>query len=243
MVIGGNQQLEPHKGQLFRHYWQISSCTIVSINGLISIGNMREERSLSLDMLTMPCWDFKSTKMLLIASARWLRGCWSLVWKIHPGKSKLIRFGRFGPAQCREKPSCGKPETFDFLGVTHYIGNKLSGEVTVKRKTKRKRQIAQLKRIKLELRKRLHDKPWETGRWLRQAVQGHINYYGVPFNSQKIGQSIEEVKNLWLKSLRRRSQRHRMTWERFRYYLKYWLPKPRIVHPYPEQRFYAKHPR
>ena len=117
------------------------------------------------------------------------------------------------------------------------------GEVVVKRKTKRERQIAQLKRIKRELRKRLHDKPWETGRWLRRVVQGHINYYGVPFNRQKLGKFVEEVKKLWLKSLRRRSQRHKMTWQRFRYFVTYWLPKPRIVHPYPEQRFYAKHPR
>ena len=106
-----------------------------------------------------------------------------------------------------------------------------------------KRQISHLKRIKLELRKRLHDKPWETGRWLKQVIKGHINYYGVPFNSKCISQFVEEVKKLWLKSLRRRSQRHRMTWERYNYHIKYWLPKPKIVHPYPEQRFNAKHPR
>ena len=84
--------------------------------------------------------------------------------------------------QYRENPSRGKPGTFDFLGFTHYIGKKLSGEVIVKRKTKRNRQVTQLKRIKHELRKRLHDKPWETGRWLRRVIQGHINYYGVPYN-------------------------------------------------------------
>lgn len=107
--------------------------------------------------------------------------------EIHPKKTKLIRFGRYALAQCQEKPSRGKPGTFNFLGFTHYIGKKLSGEVVVKRKTKRERQIAQLKRIMRELRKRLHDKPWETGRWLRRVVQGHINYYGVPFNRQKLG--------------------------------------------------------
>ena len=163
--------------------------------------------------------------------------------KVHPDKTKLIRFGRFALKQYSEKPSRGKPGTFDFLGFTHYLGKKFSGEVIVKRKTKRKRQISQLKRIKQELRKRLHDNPWDTGRWLRRVVQGHINYYGVPFNSRKIGQFVEEVKKLWLKSLRRRSQRHRMTWVRFNYYVRFWLPKPTIVHPYPEQRFYAKHPR
>jgi RNA-directed DNA polymerase len=158
----------------------------------------------------------------------------------HPKKTKLIRFGRFALAQCRDKPSRGKPGAFDFLGFTHYIDKKLSGELIVKRKTKRNRQLAQLKRIKLALRKRLHDKPWETGRWLRRVVQGHINYYVVPYNGHKLGQFIEGVKKLWLKSL---SQRHRMTWERFKYYMRYWLPKLRIVHPYPEQRFYSKYPK
>ncbi|CAG22172.1 hypothetical protein PBPRB0299 [Photobacterium profundum SS9] len=163
--------------------------------------------------------------------------------KVHPKKTKLIRFGRFASQQCAERGSLGKPETFDFLGFTHYFGRKLSGEVILKRKTMHKRQVSHLKRIKLELHKRLHDKPWETGRWLRRVVQGHINYYGVPFNSYRIDQFVKEIKRLWLKSLRRRSQRHRMTWERFKYYIEYWLPKPKIVHPYPEQRFYAKHPR
>jgi RNA-directed DNA polymerase len=163
--------------------------------------------------------------------------------KVHPDKTKLIRFGRFALKQYAEKPSVGRPKTFNFLGFTHYLGRKQSGEVVVKRKTMRKRQISHLKRIKLELLKRLHDKPWETGRWLKRVIQGHINYYGVPFNSKCISQFVEEVKKLWLKSLRRRSQRHRMTWERYNYYIKYWLPKPKIVHPYPEQRFYAKHPR
>jgi len=163
--------------------------------------------------------------------------------KVHPVKTKLIRFGLFALKQYAERPSRGKPGTFDFLGFTHYIGKKFSGEAVVKRKTKRTKQISQLKRIKLELRKRLHDKPWETGRWLRRVVQGHINYYGVPFNSKNVDQFVEEVKKLWLKSLRRRSQKHRMTWERFVRYVKFWIPRSRIVHPYPEQRFYAKYPR
>lgn len=87
--------------------------------------------------------------------------------KVHPVKTKLIRFGLFALKQYAERPSQGKPGAFDFLGFTHYIGKKFSGEAVVKRKTKRTRQITQLKRIKLKLRKRLHDKPWDTGRWLR----------------------------------------------------------------------------
>ncbi|EFA4228581.1 retA reverse transcriptase [Escherichia coli] len=82
-------------------------------------------------------------------------------------------------------------------------------------KTRRSRRIAQLKAIKQALHKRLHEKPAETGHWLRRVVEGHLNYYGVPFNIRVLTQFVEEVKRLWLKSLRRRSQRHRMNWARF----------------------------
>jgi len=91
--------------------------------------------------------------------------------KVHPDKTKLIRFGRYALSQYAQNPARGKPGTFDFLGFTHYMGRTRSGVAIVKRKTKRKQQ----------LRKRLHEKPWKTGRWLRRAIQGHINYYGVPF--------------------------------------------------------------
>lgn len=163
--------------------------------------------------------------------------------KVHPDKTKLIRFGRFALQQCEEKPHLGRPGTFDFLGFTHYIGRKRCGEVIVKRKTRRKRMIAQLKRIREELKKRMHDKPGATGMRLRKVVQGHINYYGVPFNSKSLSLFVDEVIQSWLWSLRRRSHRHRMNWERFKFYVKFWIPIPRIVHPYPEQRFYVKHPR
>ena len=163
--------------------------------------------------------------------------------KVHPDKTKLIRFGRYALQQCSEKAAKEKPGTFDFLGFTHYIGRKRSGEVIMKRKTKRKRRIEQIKQIKLELRKRLHEKPCETGRWLKSVVQGHINYYGVPFNSRSLCQFVHEVRRLWLKSLRRRSQRHQTNWSRFTLLADRWIPKPKIVHPYPEQRFYATHPR
>jgi group II intron reverse transcriptase/maturase len=162
---------------------------------------------------------------------------------VHPNKTKLIRFGRFALKNYADKPSIGKPGTFDFLGFTHYIARKRNGEVVVKRKTRRKRKVAQLKYIKHQLRKRLHQKPSETGQWLRRVVQGHINYYGVPFNSRSIVQFVDEVHRLWLKSLRRRSQRHKMDWNRFSRLIKYWIPKPKIVHLYPEQRFYAKYPK
>ncbi len=164
--------------------------------------------------------------------------------KVHPDKTKLIRFGCFAIPHGAGKPFWGKaPGTFDFLGFTHYIGRKRFGEVTVKRKTRRKRLVAQLKQIRVKLKKRMHHKPGATGQWLRRVVQGHINYYGVPSNSKSLNLFVQEVTKAWLWSLRRRSQRHRMNWKRFKSYVRYWIPNPQIVHPYPEQRFYAKHPR
>ncbi|HAG7092466.1 TPA: hypothetical protein HF523_22735 [Escherichia coli] len=79
-----------------------------------------------------------------------------------------------------------------------------NGKAVVMRKTRRSRRIAQLKTIKQALHKRLHEKPAETGRWLRLVVEGHLNYYGVPFNIRALTQFMEEVKRLWLKTLRRR---------------------------------------
>jgi RNA-directed DNA polymerase len=158
----------------------------------------------------------------------------------------LIRFGRFALSQFKEQKARGKPGTFDFLGFTHYCGLKYKGdkgEVAIKRKTKRKRLTNQLKKIRHELKRRLHDKPYETGQWLRSVVQGHINYYDVPYNSKSLSLFIKEVIKARLKALRRRSQRSQMPWSRFGRLAKYWIPSPRVVHPYPEKRFYAMHPR
>lgn len=91
---------------------------------------------------------------------------------IHPNKTHLIRFGTFAIKQYEGNPTRGKPGTFDFLGFTHYIGKTISGKSIVKRKTKRKRMFSQLKYIKQELWKRLHEKPWKTGQWLMRVVKG-----------------------------------------------------------------------
>ena len=107
----------------------------------------------------------------------------------------------------------------------------------------RKRCTAQLKRIRQELRRRLHDPITRTGAWLRRVVQGHINYYGVPFNSAEVSAFCYRVTRSWYRVLCRRSQRKRMNWRRFRRIVHYWLPSPRVVHPYPAKRFDAKYSR
>jgi hypothetical protein len=74
---------------------------------------------------------------------------------------------------------------------------------------------------------------------LRQVVSGHYQYYGVPTNSTAIGRFRDEVTRHWLRSLRRRSQRHGLTWERMRRLVRSWLPPAHICHPWPSVRFLA----
>jgi RNA-directed DNA polymerase len=101
----------------------------------------------------------------------------------------------------------------------------------------------QLQAIKTSLKRRRHDPVPQQGAWLQRVVQGHYNYYGVPGNMRSMKSFQTQVERYWFRALRRRSQRHRLTWSRFRSLAKRWLPKPRIVHPYPNMRFDAKHPR
>ena len=161
---------------------------------------------------------------------------------LHPHKTRLLRFGRFAIQNARAAGQ-GKPESFDFLGFTHLCSFTSLGKFTIRRKTMRKRRTAQLKRIRQELRRRLHDPITRTGAWLRRVVQGHINYYGVPFNSAEVSAFCYRVTRSWYRVLFRRSQRKRMNWRRFRRIVHYWLPSPRVVHPYPEKRFEAKYSR
>jgi RNA-directed DNA polymerase len=155
--------------------------------------------------------------------------------ELHPDKTRLIEFGPFA-ASNRKSRGQGKPETFDFLGLTHICGKKRNGRFTVLRQTMRKRLQAKLNQVKYELRQRLHDPVPEVGRWLGKVVQGHVRYYGVPMNSHAIALFRHQIGWLWYRSLRRRSQKSRLTWERMRRLIDRWLPPARICHPYPLRR-------
>ena len=131
----------------------------------------------------------------------------------------------------------GKPETFNFLGFTHICGKKRSnGMFTVKRQTMSKRKRAKLKEIKTELRKRMHQRVTEVGKWLRSVVEGHNRYYGVPTNQPSLYSFRFHVARNWYRSLRRRSQKTRLTWERMYRLIDRWLPLPTLYHPYPLRR-------
>jgi RNA-directed DNA polymerase len=155
--------------------------------------------------------------------------------ELHPDKTRLIEFGRFAASR-RARRGQGKPETFDFLGFTHICAKTSNGRFTVLRQTMRKRLQAKLKQVKIELRRRLHDPIPEVGRWLRSAVEGHVRYYGVPMNGPAITLFRDQVGRLWYRTLRRRSQKTRLNWERMRRLIDRWLPPARICHPYPLRR-------
>ncbi|WP_347354362.1 group II intron reverse transcriptase/maturase, partial [Acetoanaerobium noterae] len=101
-------------------------------------------------------------------------------------KSKIIEFGRFAEEN-RNNRGDGKPETFDFLGFTHYCGRSRDGQFRVKRKTSRKKMHTKIANMKMWLKKRMHTPVDETIKTLNKKLVGHYNYYGITDNSNSIG--------------------------------------------------------
>jgi RNA-directed DNA polymerase len=162
--------------------------------------------------------------------------------ELHPDKTRRIEFGRYAELN-RKRRGEDKPETFDFLGFTHISGKTRKGAFTVRRKTIRKRLRAKLQEIKQQLRRRMHDPVAQTGEWLRSVVQGYFNYHAVPRNLDSLQAFRERVTRLWRRTLRRRGQKRPPNWTRLHQLAVRWIPYPRVLHPYPEQRFAASHPR
>ncbi|MER9651864.1 group II intron reverse transcriptase/maturase [Mesorhizobium sp. M0199] len=161
---------------------------------------------------------------------------------LHPEKTRLIEFGRFAAVD-RKQRGLGKSETFAFLGFTFICGKSRKGRFLLKRKTRGDRMRVKLKDIKAELRRRMHWPIPEQGKWLRQVVTGHFAYYAVPTNGGALAAFRHHVTDLWRRTLRRRSQRDGFTWARMTKLTDDWLPKPRILHPWPNARFAVSHPR
>jgi group II intron reverse transcriptase/maturase len=160
---------------------------------------------------------------------------------LHPVKTRLIEFGRFATER-RQQRGQGKPETFAFLGLVHICSQRVQDQkFTIKRRTRTERMRKQLQALKATLLRRCHAPSPVQGAWLQRVVQGQYNYYGVPGNLASLKRFRDQVVWYWLRALRRRSQRHRMPWSRFRPLVRQWIPTPRITHPYPDARFYATH--
>jgi group II intron reverse transcriptase/maturase len=162
--------------------------------------------------------------------------------ELHPEKTRLIEFGRYAEER-RAKRGDAPPETFDFLGFTHICGKTRKGGFKLLRKTARKKFQAKLADLKAKLRRTMHAAVSTVGAWLQGVLRGWYQYYAVPGNYARLRQFRDAIQDLWLRVLRRRSQRgRRFTWGKFAKVCKTWLPSPKILHPYPEVRFARQHP-
>jgi len=163
--------------------------------------------------------------------------------ELHPDKTRLIEFGRFAEAN-RRKRGKGKPETFDFLGFTHSCSKTRKGRFFIRRKTIKKRFVKKCKEVKQELKERMHDNVKETGKWLNSVIRGFQNYYAVPGNMNLVKSFYDQTTRAWLHTLRRRSHKGQtFTWKRFEKLIRWLIPRVRIVHPFPNQRFQRWYPR
>ena len=154
---------------------------------------------------------------------------------LHPDKTRLIEFGRFAKSN-RKRCGLGKPETFDFMGMRHFCTTTLGGKFRVGRKPLYKRVKRTLKRIKEELWKRMHLGKHEVARWLGRVINGWLNYYAVPGTPHELKKFVRAVKQLLLRTMRRRSQKDRFSWPELERLVSIYWPKPTIRHPWPGQR-------
>lgn len=154
--------------------------------------------------------------------------------ELHPDKTRLIEFGRFAARDRQRRGEC-KPEAFDFLGFTHACSTTRRGKFAVRRLTMKTRMRAKLAELKVEMRRRMHQPVREQRTYLQSVLLGHFRYYGVPNNAWRMHAFVRRVGWLWMHTLKRRSQKHRLTRQR-QYRLLKLLPSPRICHPWPHQR-------
>lgn len=151
---------------------------------------------------------------------------------LHEDKTRLIRFGQFAAERMAER-GLGRPETFHFLGFTHYGGKTREGRFIVKAKTQSKRITRKLKELRVEARQRMHRPVVDQHAWLSRVLSGHYRYYGLPCNGRALGAFRYEVRRLWRRTLGKRSQRSRLSWARFAALEeRFPLPMPRIPHPW-----------
>ena len=162
---------------------------------------------------------------------------------LHPDKTRLIEFGRHAAAD-RAQRGLGKPETFNFLGFTFICGKSRAGKFLLPQEDPARPRAgeAQGNQGGTATAHASGQSP-NKANGCKQVVSGFFNYHAVPTNSPSLAAFRYHVIDLWRRTLRRRSQKDRMTWQRIAKLADDWLPKPRILHPWPNQRFAVKHPR
>ena len=161
---------------------------------------------------------------------------------LHPEKTRLLEFGRFAAQNCKRRGR-SKPETFKFLGFVSICDKSRRGDFRIRRKSRGDRMRAKLRELKEELRRRINRPMPETGKWLASVVAGYFAYHAVPTNAPALAAFRHHVTILWHRQLSRRSQRAHVLWTRMAKLADEYLPKPRVLHPWPSVRFAARHPR
>lgn len=149
---------------------------------------------------------------------------------LHPDKTRIVQFCR-PHAKPTGPTSKERPETFDFLGLTHYWGKSRYGRSVLKRKTAKDRQARAIKKITEWCRKHRHSPLQEQHKELSSKLRGHYQYYGVTGNMMSVQKFRRSTESIWRKWLSRRSQKGRMPWPKFELLLKrYPLPKAWLPH-------------
>jgi len=149
---------------------------------------------------------------------------------LHPEKTRVISFGRYERQNAQRQKR--RPNTFDFLGFTHYCDRSRRGKFMVGHQTSRKKfrkKCGELNDWLKAVRNRCPVKEWWSV--LKAKLTGHYQYYGISGNMRLLNRYYWLTVRLAMKWLNRRSQKHSFSWEGFEAYLKHYpLPKPRIVH-------------
>ena len=156
--------------------------------------------------------------------------------ELHRDKSQRISFGRYERENAKKQNR--RANTFDFLGITHYCDHSRKRRFKVGRKTSRKKFATKCRELNLWLKKirnKVKTKEWWVT--LQAKLRGHYQYYGVSENFDGIKRYYQFAIKIVRKWLNRRSQKRKMSWEKYTAYLQHYpLPKPKIVHS-----FYTSH--
>lgn len=151
--------------------------------------------------------------------------------RLHPDKTRLVRFERPREREPDRTQRHGVPRSFDFLGFTHYWEKSRRGNWAVKRKTAADRITRFLRKLNLWCQGNRHVPMALQHAQLLRKLRGHYGYYGITGNSRSLSSLHHWAKRIWRKWLSRRSRTSNLTWERFNLLLeRYPLPNPRICH-------------
>jgi group II intron reverse transcriptase/maturase len=151
---------------------------------------------------------------------------------LHPEKTRVVGFVR-PPRDAASSPDGATPGSFDLLGFTHYWATSRKGNWVVKRKTAKDRFRRALKRVAEWCRQNRHEPIQKQQQKLAEKLRGHMAYFGITGNSEGVSRFREAVVEVWLKWLRRRSQRAGVTWDRFKEWMaRFPLPPARLKRPY-----------